>query len=137
VFYWSTIVEEATLDDFKSHIFPLYPQYAHDESLEIFIYSGQPKPESIRNDGDLRKILRIAKATSRTKLIIALETPTRSFSAWTFQDVCTEYQLSLSTDPALEVIPLFTGIEDAPLNSDLEKKCWLSLSTMSNQWSMR
>ncbi|KAF8938614.1 hypothetical protein EDD21DRAFT_411474 [Dissophora ornata] len=121
-FTWSTIVNEATLDNFKSYLFDYYPQYAHDEYLEIFLYSGQPKPERFRSDEDLRKVLKIAKTTSKTKLTISLETPTKNFSAWTFKDVCTEYDLSLATDPGLDVIPRFTDIKAAPLNSDLEKK---------------
>lgn len=63
----------------------------------------------------------IAKKPHKTKLVIALETPTKSFSAWTFKDVCTEYQLSLLTDPGLEVIPPFTDIEAAPVSSELKK----------------
>ncbi|KAF9177083.1 hypothetical protein BGZ51_009206, partial [Haplosporangium sp. Z 767] len=121
-FTWSTIADEATLDNFKSYLFGYCPQYAHDEYLEIFVYSGQPKPELIRSDEDLRKVLKIAKTTSKTKLTILLETPTKSFSAWTFKDVCAEYNLSPASDPGLDVIPSFTGIEAAPLNSDLEKK---------------
>ncbi|KAG0196577.1 hypothetical protein BGX28_009963 [Mortierella sp. GBA30] len=122
-FSWSTIVNEATLDDFRSNIFPLYPQYTHDEYLEIFVYNGQPKPEPLRNNEDLRKLLKIAKATSKTKLTISLETPTKKFSSWTFKDVCDEYDLAPgSTDPSLEDLPPFTGIEAVPLVSDDENK---------------
>ena len=122
-FTWSTFVDKATLDDFKTHIFKCYPQYARDEYLEIFVYTRHPKsPECIVSDEDLCKILKIAKTTSKTKLVISLETPTKNFSAWTFKDVCSEYNLSPSTDPGLIVIPVFTGIEAAPLNSDFEKK---------------
>ncbi|KAG0242680.1 hypothetical protein BG011_003271, partial [Mortierella polycephala] len=121
-FTWSTFVNEATLDDFKSSIFDYYPQYDHDEYLEIFVYRGHPKRERLRSDEDLRKILKIAKTTSKTKLVISLETPTKKFSAWTFKDVCAEYNLSPTTDPGLDVIPPFTDIKAASLDSDLEKK---------------
>ncbi|KAG0027221.1 hypothetical protein BGZ81_005785 [Podila clonocystis] len=121
-FTWSTFVDRTTMDDFKSYIFEYYPQYAHDEYLEIFVYNGHPKPERIRNDEDLRKILKITKTTSKTKLVISLETPTKNFSAWTFRDVCAEYNLSPTTDPGLNVIPPFADIEAAPLDSDFEKK---------------
>ncbi|KAF9307968.1 hypothetical protein BG003_011803, partial [Podila horticola] len=84
-FTWSTFVDEATLDDFKSYIFEYYPQYAHDEYLEIFLYNGHPKPER------------------------------------TFKDVCEEYNLSESSDPDLAVIPPFTDINAAALDSDFEK----------------
>ncbi|KAF9368981.1 hypothetical protein CPB97_004029, partial [Podila verticillata] len=79
-------------------------------------------PERIRSDEDLRKILRIAKTTSKTKLTVSLETPTTNFSAWTFKDVCEEYGLVPgTTDPGLEELPPFAGIQTALLESDLEK----------------
>ena len=59
-FTWPAIVETATLDDLRKNIFNEYPQYAHDEYLEIFVYDGQAKPARISDDEDLRKILRIA-----------------------------------------------------------------------------
>ncbi|KAF9537561.1 hypothetical protein EC957_007973 [Mortierella hygrophila] len=68
-----------------------YHQCAHDHYLEIFVYNGQAKPSRISDDDDLRKMLKIAKTTSKTKLAISLETPSKSFSAWTFKDVCEEY----------------------------------------------
>ncbi|KAF9322726.1 hypothetical protein BG006_002104, partial [Podila minutissima] len=121
-FTWSTFVDVATLDDFRCYIFEYYPQYAHDEYLEIFVYNGHPKPERVSSDGDLCKILKIAKTTSMTKLTVSLETPTKNFSAWTFKDVCDEYNLSESSDPDLEVIPPFTDVEAVVLDSDFEKK---------------
>ncbi|KAI8594762.1 hypothetical protein EDD21DRAFT_392969 [Dissophora ornata] len=49
VLTWSTSVNEATLD-LKKQLFELYPQYAHDDYLEVFLYNGQPKPERISDD---------------------------------------------------------------------------------------
>jgi hypothetical protein len=121
-FSWSAIVNEAILDDLKSKLLVLYPQYADDEYLEIFLYNGLSKPETIRNDDDLRRLLKVAKMTSKRTITIGLETPTKNFSAWSFKDVCDEYNLSDSSDPDLEVIPPFLGIEAAPLESDLEKE---------------
>ncbi|KAF9287535.1 hypothetical protein BGZ68_001691 [Mortierella alpina] len=121
-FSWCGIVDTATLDDLKKNIFDLYPQYAHDDYLEIFVYNGQPKPELIRDDEDLRKILKVAKTTSKPRLTISLETPTKSFSLWKFKDVCAEYNLSLSADPGLDVLPAFTDIEATPLVSEFQKK---------------
>ncbi|KAF9921611.1 hypothetical protein BGZ67_000357, partial [Mortierella alpina] len=121
-FSWCGIVDTATLDDLKKNIFDLYPQYAHDDYLEIFVYNGQPKPELIRDNEDLRKILKVAKTTSKPRLTISLETPTKSFSLWKFKDVCAEYNLSLSADPGLDVLPAFTDIEATPLVSEFQKK---------------
>lgn len=115
------MVETATLDDLRKNIFVLYPQYAHDEYLEVLVYNGHPKPEPIRDNEDLRKILKIAKTTIKTKLTIALETPTKNFSAWTFKDVCDEYNLSNSADPGFEVFLPFSDIQSIPLESELEK----------------
>ncbi|KAK3807519.1 MAG: hypothetical protein JOS17DRAFT_571152 [Linnemannia elongata] len=116
------MVAEATLDDLKKPIFDLYPQYNHNEYLEIYVYNGQSKPELVRDNADLRKLLNIAKVTSKTKLTISLETPTKSFSAWTFKDVCDEYDLSASSDPGIEVIPPFSDIQSMPLHSDVQIK---------------
>jgi hypothetical protein len=126
-FTWSTFLDEATMVDFKRYVFEYYPQYAHDEYLEIFVYNGHPKPERVSSDEDLRKILKIAKTTSKTKLTISLETPTKNFSAWTFKDVCEEYNLSEAYDPGLAVIPPFTDIKAAALDSDFEKRMLVQL----------
>ncbi|KAF8932529.1 hypothetical protein BGZ47_011345 [Haplosporangium gracile] len=120
-FSWSAMMETATLDDLKKNVFDLYPQYAHDDYLQIFVYNGQPKPELVRDDEDLRKILKVAKANSKLKLVISLETPTKNFSAWTFKDVCDEYNLSESSDPGLHVLPAFSEIQSMPLDSDLQR----------------
>ena len=83
------------------------------------MYNGQPKPELIRDNEDLRKILRVAKTTSKARFTISLETPTKSFSLWKFKDVCSEYNLSLSADPGLDVLPAFTDI-GAPSLDEVE-----------------
>ncbi|KAF9276056.1 hypothetical protein BGZ68_010294 [Mortierella alpina] len=120
-FSWCGIVDTATLDDLKKNIFDLYPQYAHDDYLEIFVYNGQPKPELIRDNEDLRKILRVVKTTSKARLTISLETPSKNFSAWTFKDVCDEYNLAPgSTDPGLGDLLPFTDIQAATLDSEFE-----------------
>ncbi|KAF9974932.1 hypothetical protein BGZ75_000672, partial [Mortierella antarctica] len=120
-FSWCGIVDTATLDDLKKNIFDLYPQYAHDDYLEIFVYNGQPKAELIRDNEDLRKILRVVKTTSKARLTISLETPSKNFSAWTFKDVCDEYNLAPgSTDPGLGDLLPFTDIQAATLDSDFE-----------------
>ncbi|KAF9557892.1 hypothetical protein EC968_007406 [Mortierella alpina] len=121
-FSWCGIVDTATLDDLKKNIFDLYPQYAHDDYLEIFVYNGQPKPELIRDNEDLRKILKVAKTTSKARLTISLETPSKNFSAWTFKDVCDEYNLSGLSDPGVEVLPPFTDIQSSSLNSAVQDR---------------
>ncbi|KAF9285636.1 hypothetical protein BGZ68_003681 [Mortierella alpina] len=118
-FSWCGIVDTATLDDLKKNIFDLHPQYAHDAYLEIFVYNGQPKPELIRDNEDLCKILKVAKTTSKARLTISLETPSKNFSAWTFKDVCDEYNLAPgSTDPDLGDLSPFTDIQAAALDSE-------------------
>lgn len=121
-FTWSTFVDKATLDGLRKRIFQYYPWYAHGEYLEIFLYNGDPNPERIRSDEHLCKILMFAKITSKTTLTVSLDTPSKNFSAWTFKDVCDEYNLSESFDPYVGNIPPFTDIEAAALDSDLEKK---------------
>ncbi|KAF9898256.1 hypothetical protein EC991_000410, partial [Linnemannia zychae] len=79
VFTWSTVVETATLNDLRKEISELYPQYAHDEYLQIFLYSGHPKPERIRDEDDLRRILKVTRTTVKPRWIISLETPSKSF----------------------------------------------------------
>ncbi|KAF9901744.1 hypothetical protein EC991_005753 [Linnemannia zychae] len=119
-FSWSAIVEKATLDSLKKNIFVLYPQYAHDDYLEIFFHNGQPKPELIRDNEGLRKILQVVKSTSKSKLTISLETPIKDFSAWKFKDVCEDYNLSESSDPGVEVLPPFSDIQSMTLDSDFQ-----------------
>ncbi|KAK3845747.1 MAG: hypothetical protein J3R72DRAFT_435542 [Linnemannia gamsii] len=121
VFAWSMIVEKATLDDLRKEISELYTQYAHDDYLQIFVYGGQPKPERISDDDDLRRILRVARTTIRPRLTISLETPSKSFGAWTFKDVCEEYNLSMASEPELEALKPFTDVKSASLRSAFQR----------------
>ena len=82
--------------------------------MEIFVYTGFPKPERVCDDDHLRNILKASKSNFRSKLTISLDSPSRNFSVWTFNDVCAEYNLS--------VIPQFAEIEAAILDSDLHKE---------------
>ncbi|KAG0000724.1 hypothetical protein BGZ80_003480 [Entomortierella chlamydospora] len=109
---------EMILVEMKRILFQ-YLQYAHDDSVEIFVYNGLPKPERICDDEHLRNILKVCKLKSKSKLTISLESPSKNFSAWNFKDVCTEYNLSSSSDPDLIVIPPFMGIEPTPWYTDL------------------
>ncbi|KAI8598300.1 hypothetical protein EDD21DRAFT_191815 [Dissophora ornata] len=74
------------------------------------------------DNNELRKILKFAKVTSKTKLTISLETPTKKFSAWTFKDVCAEYYLSDAFDPGFEAISPFTDIQAATLDTEFQTK---------------
>ncbi|KAG0280903.1 hypothetical protein BGZ95_008075 [Linnemannia exigua] len=111
-FTWSAILETATLEDLRKHVFHNYPQYAHDDCLEIFFHDRRA-PSRIHDDEDLRKILKFAKITSKTKLTISLETPRKSLAAWTFEDVCEEYDL-------LEGIKPFSDIQPMLLDTDFQ-----------------
>ncbi|KAG0204261.1 hypothetical protein BGX31_003187 [Mortierella sp. GBA43] len=115
----SANVNTATIDEMKRILFQEFPQYTHDDFVEIFVYTGFPKPERVRDDGHLRNVLRACKSTSKSKLTISLESPSKNFSAWTFKDVCTEYSLSDAVEPSIAVIPRFTEIQAAPLDSKL------------------
>ncbi|KAG0206747.1 hypothetical protein BGX33_007238 [Mortierella sp. NVP41] len=123
-FGWSTDINTATLDDLKRYrLDELFPQYAHDTCLQILLYHGEhPAPEHLRDDKHLRLLLKIAKASSKTQWTVSFETPSKSFSAWTWKDVCDEYYLSeFTSDPGLEVLEPFTDIQSTPVDSDFEK----------------
>lgn len=81
----------------------------HDDYLRIFVHDGQAKTVRMHDDGDLRKILRIAKTISKSKLTISLETPRKSFTACMFKDVCGEYYLSVASNP--QSFPLETDFQ--------------------------
>ena len=99
-----------------------YPQYDHDDYVELHFYITRNSPsEPIRDDENLRRVLKVAKTQSMKQLTISLATPTKGFSAWTFKDVISEYNLSESTDVGIEVLPPFAVSTAAPLKSDLEK----------------
>ena len=121
---WSAAIDTVTVSDLKKVLIRYYPQYDHNDYVELHfykVYTGAS--EIIRDDEDLRRILRVTKTQSINKLILSLDTPTKSFSAWTFKDVCTEYNLSESSDPQVPVVlPPFTGIQAAPLDSDIQNE---------------
>ncbi|KAG9066514.1 hypothetical protein KI688_001742 [Linnemannia hyalina] len=120
---WSAAIDTVTVSDLMKVLVEFYPQYDHDDYVELHFYITRSSPsEPIRDDEDLRRVLRVAKTQSMKQLTISLATPTKGFSAWTFKDVVSEYNLSESTDVGIEVLPPFVGIEAAPLKSDLEKE---------------
>ncbi|KAI7815730.1 hypothetical protein BC939DRAFT_97045 [Gamsiella multidivaricata] len=120
---WSAMVDTVTVRDLKEVLARHYPQYDHDDYVEIHFYKTYiGASETIRDDEDLRRILRVAKIQSMKKMIISLDTPTKGFSTWTFKDVCIEYNLSESPDPQVPVVlPPFTGIKAALLHSNFQK----------------
>ncbi|KAI1320351.1 hypothetical protein EDD11_001152 [Mortierella claussenii] len=122
VLSWSTNIETAALRDLRNEITKLFPQYTHDDYLQIFVYSGQPKPECISNDNDLCRLLKVARTSIKPKWIVSLETPSKSFGNWTFKEVCDEYNLSVATEPESTVLRPFTGgIQSAPLENELQQ----------------
>ncbi|KAG0308930.1 hypothetical protein BGZ99_001021 [Dissophora globulifera] len=120
---WFAVIDTVTVGDLKKALVQYYPQYNHDEYVELHFYKTYTGPsETIRDDEDLRRILMVSKMQSMNKLVISLDTPTKSFSAWTFKDVCAEYNLSVSSDLQIPVVlPPFTGIQAAPPESDSQK----------------
>jgi hypothetical protein len=119
---WSTMVDMATVSDLVKTLADFYPQYNHHDHVKLHYYNTRSSPsEPICDDQDLHRVLKVAKAQSLMQLIISLATPTKDFSAWTFKDVISEYNLSDSNDVSIEVLPPFTDIKAAPLDSLLEK----------------
>ncbi|KAI9598763.1 hypothetical protein BDF19DRAFT_187408 [Syncephalis fuscata] len=132
---WSTVINTATIDDLKKILLHYFPQYNHNDYLELLFYrTYTDKPEAISDDEDLRRILKVVKTQSMTKLIISLGTPAKSFSTWTFKDVISEYKFSGSANEGIYMFPPFTDIQAAPLNSDLEK---MMLDQLINEVRLR
>ncbi|KAG0351885.1 hypothetical protein BC939DRAFT_481145 [Gamsiella multidivaricata] len=132
---WSAIVDTVTVGDLKEALIRHYPQYEHDDYLELLFYKTYTSElETICHDEDLRRILKVGKTQSMNKMIISLNTSTKTFSAWTLKDIISEYNLSESTDDGLEVFPPFIDIQAAPLDSDLEKKM---LDQLTNEVGLR
>ncbi|KAF8944689.1 hypothetical protein BGZ47_003914 [Haplosporangium gracile] len=62
-----------------------------------------------------------SKTTSKTKLTISLEIPSKSFAAWTFEDVCDGYSLSITSESEVRTLKPFTDIQAMPLDTDSQK----------------
>jgi hypothetical protein len=76
------MTDTVTLGDSKKFLIRHFPQYNHDDYLELFFYKTYTDdPETILHDKDLRNIFKVCKAQSMTKLIISLSTPIKPFSA--------------------------------------------------------
>ncbi|KAF9148642.1 hypothetical protein BG015_009613 [Linnemannia schmuckeri] len=68
-----------------------------------------------------RRCSKLSETTSKTKLTISLETPSKSFAAWTFEDVCVGYSLSVTSEPEVQALKPFTDIQAMPLDTDFQK----------------
>ncbi|KAF9897121.1 hypothetical protein BX616_006153, partial [Lobosporangium transversale] len=121
-FTWSTDIDKATVPEFRKAIEVHFSQYLHGDYLEIHVYTRPNRSEMILDDAHLRSVLKIVQVHYRSKLVTDLGNPSKSFSSWTFADVCAEYNITSVCDPQLTMIPSYTGIEAMVLESDSEKK---------------
>jgi len=126
---WTTTIDTATVDEMKKVLFEEFPQYSHDDFAEVFVYTGFSKPDHVHDDQHLRNILRLCKLNFRCRMTISLESPSKGFSAWSFNDVCIEYNLSNVVNPAISVLPSFTDVQPAPWNPDLHTEALDNLET--------
>jgi hypothetical protein len=91
-FKWTVNIEHATLEGLKNSILAMYqtPAFENDGAeLNMLNDSGK---YSLRNDQDIREVLRILVSKNNLRFTVFIETPSKAFSDWT----C--FQLSL---PAL------------------------------------
>ncbi|KAG0338858.1 hypothetical protein BG004_007051 [Podila humilis] len=120
---WSAAIDTVTMGELMKLLVRHYPQYDHDDYVDLHFYETcSSPPEHIRDHEHLRRILRFGKTKSMDKLILSLATPSKPYSAWTFKDVVSEYNLSERTDICIEILPEFTDIKAAPLVSEPEKR---------------
>ncbi|KAG0275810.1 hypothetical protein BGZ95_008339 [Linnemannia exigua] len=133
----SVVIATEAASDLRKVNRPCYPQYDHDDCMKLSFHKTYASPsETISDVEDLRRILKIAKLSSTNKMIFSLDTPTKDFSAWTYKDVVSEYNLSEATDVSFEIFPPFTDIKVAPLDSDLGKKVLEQLITeVKQRWT--
>ncbi|KAF9583839.1 hypothetical protein BGW38_008356 [Lunasporangiospora selenospora] len=102
--------------------------YSDDDDEEEEEEEEQEEEEEEEQGSDLRDLLKEAIASSSTKLTIHLRSSARSFTRWSFSDVCAEYQLPVSAYPDIEDLAPFIGILSTPLETDLQKSMLESLT---------
>ncbi|KAI8598100.1 hypothetical protein EDD21DRAFT_356670 [Dissophora ornata] len=111
-------VNTATVDGLLKILVREYPQYANDNSLEVFVlYMGFSYSQGRS----------VAQCTQDLEALYSwawLDSYTKSQKK-KVRDVVEEYKLSYITDPSLEcLLPLFTEIEAAPLEPDSHTDSW-------------
>ncbi|KAF9427662.1 hypothetical protein BGZ76_002237 [Entomortierella beljakovae] len=93
----------------------------HDQIKEFMeVYSFNPPKagyETIVTDEQLRTVLRVSRLRHNSKLILSLMPPSKCFSKRTFDEVCSEYELSTRVRPSIMDIPNFEGVEASPLDT--------------------
>ncbi|KAF9198978.1 hypothetical protein BGZ49_000072 [Haplosporangium sp. Z 27] len=118
---WTTNIESATVAEFRSALISIMPQHANDKYLQIYSYessSSTAKYQIVQTDIHLRNILSISRKSRGGKLFVSLLYPSKSYSQWTFEEVCAEFDLGTSDKPTIIELPRFEGIEAAPLDTN-------------------
>ncbi|KAF8470145.1 hypothetical protein BDZ91DRAFT_39197 [Kalaharituber pfeilii] len=114
-FKWLVIIEYATLDHLHADSEYQTPALENDEAvLSILNASGK---YTLRNDHDLREMLRRSVSKSSFKFTVFIETPSKPFNEWTFREVCELYGISSDLKPDIDVFPVFS-CGSADLNSN-------------------
>src|ERR1043165_1870945 len=108
-FKWNVDVRDATLEGLKEYIRKEYepPSLEKDGAVLNFI-SGDKERYSPRNDQDFCKMLRQFVSKNNFRLIVVIETPSKSFSDWSFAKVCQLYGISDDPNPDIDVYPVFS-----------------------------
>src|SRR5690606_9956610 len=91
--------------------------YVDEGSVEdIYLYSRKNYTE-IKDDDVLRSILKVRKLGG--DMVISLESPSKSFSDWSFKEVCQKFGFSGSDDPDLQdLLPEFNDIATNSLDKE-------------------
>ncbi|KAF9400256.1 hypothetical protein BGZ76_007753, partial [Entomortierella beljakovae] len=114
-FTWKTNVDTATLEELNRNL--VKQDFIDEGSVEVIYLFSKKVYSEIIDDDILRSIVKNRKFTGDS-MVISLESPSKSFSDWTFKEVCSKFGFSLADDPDIQgLLPEFSDIKTAPFDT--------------------
>jgi hypothetical protein len=127
-FSWTTDTETTSIKELERAIYDEYPDREDGDAVLAIIHArGTPQHEGggtehPSNDTRFRNIIKQYSKTNTKTLTVALETPTKKYTDFTFKEVNSLYEISNMETPTMSDLPPFTGISTEPLDSNLHKE---------------
>ncbi|KAF9962758.1 hypothetical protein BGZ65_008103 [Modicella reniformis] len=118
--------ETATLEGLQELLRQHFEQFQSDEDLQIFVYMpGNSLPAKLTTDNQLQSMLEIAMKEGWKTLAISLDSPAKSFSKYTWNEVVSQYGIRESPGliPSFDIQPRSLAGDEREVLEHIVKDC--------------
>lgn len=123
---YSTDIKLATLDQLRTLLHEHFEQFEGDEYVQIYAYQpGGSKPSWLADDTALRSCLQQAKENDWKNLTISLDSPAKSFSTYTWNEMMEQYGVGGGPEflPPFDIQPRAMNVDEKIALDEIVKEC--------------